>query len=59
MKRAIRWISSVDHKEIGSLYMGSAVLFLLIGGIEALLMRTQLAAPEKSSADRRGVQPGL
>lgn len=45
MKGAIRWISSVDHKEIGILYMVSAVLYMVIGGIEALLMRTQLAVP--------------
>jgi cytochrome c oxidase subunit I len=45
MKGAIRWISSVDHKELGILYMASAVLFMLIGGVEALLIRTQLAVP--------------
>src|SRR5271154_2346417 len=46
MSKAMRWISTVDHKEIGFLYMGTAILFLLIGGIEALLIRTQLAIPE-------------
>ena len=46
MSKALRWISTVDHKEIGFLYMGTAILFLLIGGIEALLLRAQLAIPE-------------
>jgi cytochrome c oxidase subunit I len=42
-----RWISTVDHKEIGMLYMGTALVFFLIGGIEALLMRIQLAQPNE------------
>ena len=39
------WISSVDHKEIGKRYVITAFLFLLIGGLEALLIRLQLARP--------------
>ena len=30
------WISTVDHKRIGLLYIGYALLFLLIGGFEAI-----------------------
>lgn len=41
-KSLLHWISSVDHKEIGIMYLLMAVLFLIIGGIAALLMRTQL-----------------
>src|SRR5579875_2123996 len=37
------WLSSVDHKAIGKLYLLAALLFFIIGGAEALLMRTQLA----------------
>ncbi|MGC9157944.1 MAG: cytochrome c oxidase subunit I [Terracidiphilus sp.] len=39
------WITTVDHKRIGLLYIGYALLFLLIGGLEAMLMRIQLAVP--------------
>ncbi|MDO8532518.1 MAG: cytochrome c oxidase subunit I [Dehalococcoidia bacterium] len=39
------WITTVDHKRIGILYGASALFFLLVGGIEALLIRTQLAVP--------------
>ena len=39
------WITTVDHKRIGALYGVSAFIFFLIGGIEALLIRTQLAVP--------------
>jgi cytochrome c oxidase subunit 1 len=35
----------VDHKRIGLLYIGYALLFLLIGGFEAMLIRIQLAVP--------------
>jgi cytochrome c oxidase subunit 1 len=36
------WVSTVDHKKIGIMYVLMALLFLVIGGIEALLMRCQL-----------------
>jgi len=39
------WISTVDHKRIGILYGVTAFLFFIIGGIEALLVRGQLATP--------------
>ncbi len=41
----LQWISSVDHKMIGIMYLFVAMLFFLLGGTEALLMRTQLALP--------------
>jgi cytochrome c oxidase subunit 1 len=41
----LQWISSVDHKMLGIMYLMVALLFFIIGGIEALLMRTQLALP--------------
>jgi len=37
------WIITVDHKKIGLMYVGYGVLFLVIGGIEATIMRAQLA----------------
>ena len=47
------WITTTDHKKIGILYGVSAMLFFIIGGVEALLIRTQLAIPngEVLSAD--------
>ena len=42
------WLTTVDHKRIGILYGVTAFLFLLIGGIEALLIRIQLAVPENT-----------
>jgi cytochrome c oxidase subunit I len=39
------WITTVDHKRIGILYGISAFVFFLIGGIEALIIRLQLATP--------------
>ncbi len=40
-----RWVTTLDHKEIGILYLVTTAVFLVLGGIEALLMRLQLAAP--------------
>ncbi|HWP93306.1 MAG TPA: cytochrome c oxidase subunit I [Thermodesulfobacteriota bacterium] len=39
------WVASVDHKQIGILYLIFTIIFLLLGGIEALLLRIQLAQP--------------
>jgi cytochrome c oxidase subunit 1 len=39
------WVITVDHKKLGLMYIGSALLFLVIGGIEAAIMRIQLAVP--------------
>jgi cytochrome c oxidase subunit 1 len=39
------WLTTVDHKRIGLLYGASAFVFFLIGGLEALLIRAQLAWP--------------
>ncbi|RPI08105.1 MAG: cytochrome ubiquinol oxidase subunit I, partial [Actinobacteria bacterium] len=39
------WITTVDHKRIGLLYGGTALFFFLVGGVEALLIRLQLARP--------------
>ncbi len=41
------WLSSVDHKKIGIMYGVAAMFFFVVGGIEALLLRTQLAFPEQ------------
>ncbi|HEX4741393.1 MAG TPA: cbb3-type cytochrome c oxidase subunit I, partial [Caulobacteraceae bacterium] len=38
-------LGTVDHKEIGLRYIVTAFVFLILGGVEALVMRAQLAAP--------------
>ena len=42
------WITTVDHKRIGVLYMVTAMAFFLLGGLEAFLIRLQLARPEST-----------
>ena len=42
------WITSVDHKKIGLLYIAGSLLFFVLGGIEALLIRLQLFSPNGS-----------
>src|SRR5580658_1828110 len=39
------WLTTVDHKRIGFLYGISALFFFLVGGVEALCIRLQLAVP--------------
>ncbi|MBP1157574.1 cytochrome c oxidase subunit 1 [Paenibacillus sp. PvR052] len=41
------WLTTVDHKKIGILYMIAGGLFFLIGGLEAILIRIQLAYPDQ------------
>jgi len=48
---ATSWLRTVDHKQIGVLYIGMGLAFLLIGGIESLVMRAQLATPEARLVD--------
>src|SRR3989442_15326775 len=36
------WVTTVDHKRLGLLYVGYGLLFLVIGGIEATILRLQL-----------------
>ena len=42
------WLTTVDHKRVGVLYGVSAFLFLLVGGIEAGIMRLQLARADSA-----------
>lgn len=41
----VSWLTTVDHKKIGFLYGVFALFFFLVGGVEALLIRLQLAVP--------------
>jgi cytochrome c oxidase subunit 1 len=40
------WLTTTDHKRIGKLYFWTAFAFFLVGGVEALIIRAQLAKPE-------------
>ena len=42
------WVTTVDHKRLGILYLASGVLFLVIGGLEATAMRAQLFYAENT-----------
>jgi len=44
----LSWVASVDHKQIGIMYLLASLVFFLVGGIEALLMRIQLGTPENT-----------
>jgi cytochrome c oxidase subunit 1 len=47
------WITTVDHKRIGILYFFTSIFFFMVGGAEALFIRTQLIVPNNNfiSAD--------
>src|SRR2546427_1147390 len=45
--RLNEWVTTVDHKRLGIMYMTYALLFLVIGGVEATIMRIQLTAAHK------------
>jgi cytochrome c oxidase subunit 1 len=47
------WITTVDHKRIGIFYLTLAVIYFLIGGLEAVMIRVQLSSPNNTfiSAD--------
>ncbi|MCM8529280.1 MAG: cbb3-type cytochrome c oxidase subunit I, partial [Lentisphaeraceae bacterium] len=40
------WLTTIDHKRIGLMYLWSVVAALAAGGFFALMIRFQLAAPE-------------
>jgi cytochrome c oxidase subunit I len=42
------WLTTTDHKKIGIMYLATVLLFFIVGGVEALLMRTQLASPDNT-----------
>jgi cytochrome c oxidase subunit I len=44
-KRWVDWVMTTDHKRIGIMYLVLTFVFFILGGVEALLMRTQLSTP--------------
>ncbi len=47
----VGWLTTVDHKRIGVLYGVSAFMFFLLGGLEAMVLRVQLASPNSTIVD--------
>ena len=45
----VSWITTTDHKVIGSLYLITSFAFFLFAGLMALVMRAELARPGSSS----------
>jgi cytochrome c oxidase subunit I len=41
----LSWLATVDHKRIGIMYLIVTLIFFVVGGLEALLIRLQLARP--------------
>ncbi|NUT56003.1 MAG: hypothetical protein HOQ03_08485, partial [Thermoleophilia bacterium] len=52
--RVASWLVTVDHKRIGILYLLTAGVFFVAGGIMALLIRTQLAQAGNDFVEREG-----
>jgi cytochrome c oxidase subunit 1 len=50
-KGFLSWIVTLDHKRIGVMYMGAVLLSFLLGGIFALLLRTELLTPGRTIVD--------
>src|SRR5215471_6958973 len=42
------WVTTVDHKRLGILYITYGLVFLLIAGVEAAIIRTQLMYPHNN-----------
>ena len=45
------WITTVDHKKIGIMYLLVALLMLFRGGVDAVMIRLQLAVPDNTFLD--------
>src|SRR5258707_2230207 len=48
------WVTTVDHKRLGVLYILYALFFLVIGGIEATIIRIQLMPPHNDFVSPQG-----
>ncbi|HZN89240.1 MAG TPA: cytochrome c oxidase subunit I [Thermoleophilaceae bacterium] len=44
----LAWLTTTDHKKIGILYIATAIVFMFMGGVEALVIRLQLAQPDNT-----------
>src|ERR1700744_2537479 len=47
-KKWVDWVLTTDHKKIGIMYLVLTFVFFIMGGVEALMMRSQLAVPKNT-----------
>jgi cytochrome c oxidase subunit 1 len=47
----LSWLTTTDHKRIGIMYLVATFVFLLLGGVEALLIRSQLGQASNTLLD--------
>src|SRR5690606_21378111 len=50
-KGILRWVFTTNHKDIGTLYMTTALIMFLVGGAMALVIRAELFAPGMQFVD--------
>jgi cytochrome c oxidase subunit 1 len=48
LARLHEWVVTVDHKRLGIMYIGTGLVFLLVAGLQAALIRLQLVIPENT-----------
>ncbi len=53
------WLTTVDHKRIGIMFLFTSLAFFVAGGIEALLIRTQLLAPNQTVLGPNGYDQAM
>jgi cytochrome c oxidase subunit 1 len=44
----LAWVTTTDHKRIGLMYLYTTLVFFVLGGVEAMLLRIQLGTPENT-----------
>src|SRR5438046_5145426 len=47
-RAVVSWLTTTDHKRIGILYISTAFVFFLLGGLLAEMIRTQLYNPDST-----------
>jgi cytochrome c oxidase subunit 1 len=47
------WLTTIDHKRIGILYLVTSFFFFMLGGLEALIIRTQLVQPANTLVNEK------
>lgn len=53
--RGLRALTIVNHTTLGLRFMATGLVFFLLGGVLAMLVRTQLAFPTRPSCRRRSI----
>jgi cytochrome c oxidase subunit I len=57
--RIVSWLTTVDHKRIGILYIWTSLIFFAAGGVLALLLRAQLATPDEQFLTKNSYNQAL